>query len=380
MKGFSSRCVVIFVLSLILLGVPGCSTPYVPPKIEASGASPTAFPGIMSYARMDNLRIVWIHGMCSHGEEWPQRREEQLMQAVGLRPGHKSILVDASGAKRVTYRHQVGGHDLEIRYLLWSPLTLAPKETVSVGDSGDLIRAKLNRELKTKLINDCFADAYAYLGRPGDAVRRWVKSEVCTAIGGTLAGSHGCALSRERQQQQVLFVAESLGSAILSDALISIWETSTSQRGLAERMDNVKQVFLLANQLPLFTVARRTSTDTVSSARANALDTLIDVFVAARATEPKTRRLRHPAPLHFVAFTDPNDLLSYRLITGRHVPPDILVTNVLVSNDVTYFGLLERPDAAHCGYGWNPFVIALLAEGSAGLRSTSFNSKPRNTC
>jgi hypothetical protein len=39
------------------------------------------------------------------------------------------------------------------------------------------------------------------------------------------------------------------------------------------------------------------------------------------------------------------------------------VINVLVSNDTTYFGYLERPDTAHCGYPWNPHVFGMLARG-----------------
>jgi len=39
------------------------------------------------------------------------------------------------------------------------------------------------------------------------------------------------------------------------------------------------------------------------------------------------------------------------------------VTNIIISNDVTNFGLVERRDTAHCGYGWNPFVIGTIVNG-----------------
>ena len=66
-----------------------------------------------------------------------------------------------------------------------------------------------------------------------------------------------------------------------------------------------------------------------------------------------------------VAFSDPNDLLSYRIVPA-HLAEDLKefrVINVLVSNDTTYFGYLERPDTAHCGYPWNPHVFGMLARG-----------------
>lgn len=66
-----------------------------------------------------------------------------------------------------------------------------------------------------------------------------------------------------------------------------------------------------------------------------------------------------------VAFSDPNDLLTYRILP-EHLAEDFKefrVINVLVSNDTTYFGYLERPDTAHCGYPWNPHVFGMLARG-----------------
>ena len=75
-----------------------------------------------------------------------------------------------------------------------------------------------------------------------------------------------------------------------------------------------------------------------------------------------------------VAFSDPNDLLTYRIVP-EHLAEDFRefrVINVLVSNDTTYFGYLERPDTAHCGYPWNPHVFGMLARGLSGRKTTAF--------
>jgi hypothetical protein len=70
--------------------------------------------------------------------------------------------------------------------------------------------------------------------------------------------------------------------------------------------------------------------------------------------------------LTIVAFSDPNDLLSFKLPASLSVPAKTRIVNVTVSNDWTYFGWAERPDTAHCGYKENPTVISVIAYGYHG--------------
>jgi hypothetical protein len=69
------------------------------------------------------------------------------------------------------------------------------------------------------------------------------------------------------------------------------------------------------------------------------------------------------AALTVVAFIDPNDLLSFRLVPrsdrGR-------VINFVVSNDVTYLGYAELPTTAHCNYIRNGYVMRAVVFGYAG--------------
>jgi hypothetical protein len=64
-----------------------------------------------------------------------------------------------------------------------------------------------------------------------------------------------------------------------------------------------------------------------------------------------------------IAFTDPNDLLSYRLLAPLVDLARAKLINVIASNATTWLGLLERPDIAHCGYPLNATVIGLIAHG-----------------
>jgi hypothetical protein len=69
------------------------------------------------------------------------------------------------------------------------------------------------------------------------------------------------------------------------------------------------------------------------------------------------------AALTVVAFVDPNDLLSFRLVPrtdrGR-------VIDFVVSNADTYLGYAELPTTAHCGYVRNGYVMHAIVFGYAG--------------
>jgi hypothetical protein len=77
-----------------------------------------------------------------------------------------------------------------------------------------------------------------------------------------------------------------------------------------------------------------------------------------------------PAAKQIVAFTDPNDLLSWRLRRkDLGVPrPDrrsVELTNVYMSNgEASVPGLISDPVKAHTGYFDNPTVMTLLLCGA----------------
>lgn len=77
--------------------------------------------------------------------------------------------------------------------------------------------------------------------------------------------------------------------------------------------------------------------------------------------QPKT------APLRLVAFTDPNDLLSYTLRPFASASGRLEVVDVLVSNSDTWFGYVEHPMPAHKGYLETDAVLELVANGRGGV-------------
>jgi hypothetical protein len=120
-------------------------------------------------------------------------------------------------------------------------------------------------------------------------------------------------------------------------------------------------VFMTGNQLPLLGLAEQTLV-----ARAMPAQDTLQRFLELRRRQ-RAPRAETIARLGLVAFTDPNDLLSYRLLPARYAAPDVAVADVLVSNDRTWLGLLENPLTAHLNYLGNPDVGALIACGYPAL-------------
>jgi hypothetical protein len=229
-------------------------------------------------------------------------------------------------------------------------------------------RASLNESLKEVLINRCLIDAVAYAGPNGDPIRHWMKQQVCERFGGSIRSGE-CGIPDNVPAPRTVIVAESLGSKIVFDAIRDIWKESSGpeRANIAEQLRSVQSIFLLANQIPLLDAADRNDTALTSRTTDSAFGFLQD-FEEARAPVPQVRSAASLPPLHVVAFSDPNDLLSYRLKDDNLYQSNIQVVNVIVSNAPTYLGLVERPDDAHCGYKWNRFVIGTLVDGYDGRK------------
>lgn len=357
----------------------GCSTPYRTPKIEYSGEhAGKSFEGITSYAAQGDLRVVWLHGMCTHTIKWALERDAFISGTVRASMEAAELSGNRAGGNqpdRVTLNHSVNGNTLEMRYLVWSPLNDRAKDVVKSASFSTYKRAEINAALKEGLIDDCFSDAVVYSGPAGDPIRNWVRGEVCSALGGTYSSLSGCRIRDNTDRRRTVFVAESLGSKILSDALISIWKLSKGRdkAEIERRLAEVQMVFLLANQIPLLSAATHSSDRTALRMETGdaALSPLVELFAAAR-TEEKSRSFTEAprSQLKFVAFSDPNDLLSYPLVGGEHLPESVSIANVIVSNDATYFGKLERPDTAHRNYLLNPAVIGAVFDGYDGVAFT----------
>ena len=362
-----------------------CASPYKIPEVDQLGSSgPLAFNGIADYLKQGDVRIIWVHGMCDHDSGWAHERRDALYQAIGAAPAPPDDMHYGPGPYSVRSTTYVGSSRLETNYPIWSPLSTAFKDRLRYDDSPPegrkpapdefpYQRASLNRSLKQTLMNRCLIDAVVYSGPNGNPIRDWMKAQICEGLGGAM-NSRRCRMPEGGPAPRTVLVAESLGSKVLFDALRSIWDESGRSGRAAEQLASVQSVFLLANQIPLLDAADRPAT-AIRKATVTGSQELDFLSVLSQARTAPTLKARAVLPdLQVIAFTDPNDLLSYRL-SGKGLHSDrVKVINVIVSNAPTYLGLFEMPDAAHCGYKWNRHVVGAVAFGyHDGIRPLAYS-------
>jgi len=350
----------IFSLLLLLL-LAGCSTPYRPAVLVRDS---TPFPGIAGIVAASGARpvdLILVHGMCTQGPDWAERSIARVAGAIAAHAPTASAApaADGGGIQLVERTQQVDGGTLRYHALLWSPLTAPLKRQLDYDHSAEPtdcaadqvckpVRARLNGTVKDRLLDDCLADAVIYQGASHDAIR----DAMVDAVARIVAANPGA-------DGPLVVVAESLGSKMLFDALSSMLESNQPRtRALGQlAARRLGLIYMAGNQLPLLGLGEQALV-----ARATPDQDALQRFLELRRRQagPRAERLQR---LALVAFTDPNDLLSYRLLPARYAAPDVAVADVLVSNARTWLGLLEDPVAAHMDYLANPAVGVLIACG-----------------
>jgi hypothetical protein len=332
-----------------------CSTPYRPPVVVHDSAT---FPGIASMVVEAGARpvdVLLVHGMCTHDTGWAER---QIDRITGVVEDHAPVPAGAAAPPRVEVverTRRLAGGTVRFHALVWSPLTAGLKHQLDVDMTDKPTdctaagackpkRAWLNGYVKDKLLNDCLSDAVIYQGESHVAIR--------DAMVRTIAQ----VLEQDPDSEAPLVVvAESLGSKMLFDALSAMlesWQPQTRALG-QQAARRLGLLFMAGNQLPILGLAEQ---------RAIATRDALQRFLDLRRRQPN-RRADTLQRLAVVAFTDPNDLLSYRLLPARYTAPDVAVADVLVSNDSTWLGLIENPMTAHLDYLANPDVGVMIACG-----------------
>ncbi len=354
----------------LAVALAACTMPYASPVVvREPGQQPTAdFPGLQDLiaqggAMHTDAHVLWAHGMCSHDWHWAYDRIERIAAVLGAAAQVTPPVLEGKEPYYVNAAFETPKGRLTVTFLVWSPMTDGYKTALrfdTPGPNGDeafpYTRAVLNGSLKATLMNDCLPDAVVYAGRNGDAIRGAMQHAVCNFLGGVIieeADGKACDLNGARLDRPTAIVTESLGSKFVFDAVRTIWDheqlAPLRRAGLARRLAAVSIVYLVSNQIPLLDMANPIATARSSLGR----------FIAIR-----NQPVAVPSsPLKIVDFSDPNDLLSYRLLPSMLGLQGAELINATVSNDDTWLGLFERPDTAHCGYAWNRAVIGMIATG-----------------
>ena len=321
-----------------------------------------------AWERGGTVRLLTVHGVGDPGPLYSDGLARGLAKRLGLvrRPAEESQwsiepdgLIPSTelggdgrlGSLRVSVFEapDAAAHRLEIWELDWSPATALPRRRYLAEDDverADRPRVFLNRLLKKDLVNGRLSDALLYAGPYREVMHRPLRLLLQELFTRDVA-----------DRDELVFVAESLGSSILLDVLSeftaepSFGRPRSVEAVVAPRAVNV---YFFANQLPLLRMA--------DTARAP------DLPPAPPRPPPLPARLH----LEVAAVTDPNDLLSYTIseelaqelasLGGLSVRFVNVTVNIA---EGAILGVLANPVTAHAGHAANPFVMDLVAFGTA---------------
>lgn len=264
--------------------------------------------------------------------------------------------------------------------LTWSEITRAQKSLLAFDNSGEYSfrRAEVNDMLK-KFSNDTGPDPLIYLGESRDLILRafaqafcWMGKDSWDEI--PRDGRHGCdftnVLSDNFNQDEIVFIAHSLGSRITIDGITrmvsflehpekkSTLRTINKMKREALQKKHV-QIFMLSNQLPMLQLGRELPEVTAQKAD----------YCHSNGSKYTSRMFSETS---IVAFSDPNDLLSYAIphnFTEKYLDSRLCINvtniNINVAKVFDAFGMgkMANPMEAHVGYSKDDRVVGLIARG-----------------
>ena len=336
-----------------------------------------------SRADRRTLKVLMVHGIGSHAPGYSTRLAENLAGTFSLTqmqerdrmftlsspsalPGKKL------GVLRVSrYTNKAGTREMVFGELAWGPIVEQEKKSLAFDNSDEYTfrRASINNVLKT-FVNDTIPDVVMYYGSSRRPIQASVQQALCWLMSKRWQdlpqeGTQYCDMKDpdflSRIDDNYIFITHSLGSRITTDALqriTSIEDVRSSERAAMFRKKRFT-VYMLSNQLPLLQLGWE----------APAVSGKIEQICRDKAPRSGERMVQE---LRLVAFSDPNDLMSYA-ITPRYLDSNVdsrlcpTLTNVILNvaevKDLFGAGTLANPIEAHTGYENDSRVIELIARG-----------------
>lgn len=345
-----------------------------------------------NYSRSNNLlKVLMVHGVGTHVPGYSTQFQEKLAAELGLdemSSHYKEIkLVNKEypdqdlGILRVRrLLDQEQNKEMLFYELTWSSITNPQKEKLKYDTSGEYSfrRAEVNQMLKV-FSNDTSPDPMIYLGkRSQDVILASYRTAFCWMMGrewGDLPSESeelcivGQAAVDHLPDEDFAIISHSLGSRIVIDGMKSIASrVSKAQEGgptftEAEFIKDFQQkripFYLMSNQLPLLEMGA-VPPEVVNQH---------DVYCEPGGEHYDQRLV---AKTSIIAFSDPNDLLSYAIPQkfgqsrlDSRLCAEITNININVAHVIDMFGMgkFANPLTAHTGYDSDDRVVALIANG-----------------
>lgn len=354
-----------------------------------------AFEGVMdSLDHIDktnpprHTKILMVHGIGKHLPDYSARFLEKLTRTLNLDsvdPVVRQInltdseeqLADA-GILRVS-RHFSSKNDHELFFyeLTWSGIADEDREVIAFDSSAaySYRRAGFNKSLKS-FMNATVPDLLVYEGSKKPLIDKAVGQSVCWMFSRQWdvlpkSGAHYCDFYDDRIAEDIrssnyYVVTHSLGSRITIDTFnnFALMRDSCEECKKLKKIDGVLKdrvmtVFMLANQLPLLQVGQAKPVNTGLS----------DRYCSPTGAQYDERLI---GKTRIVAFSDPNDILSYpvpidyaREYIDSRMCPEVINVDINIATVNNAFGLttFANPLDAHSGYQEDDRVVQIIASG-----------------
>jgi hypothetical protein len=335
-----------------------------------------------------SLKFVYVHGIGNHQPGHSAVLVRTLGEALGMNVRAKRfkriVLAPRDGIERPYGEVNVlrmldadRGRELLFFEHTWSPITRRDREAVAFDNSEEYRsrRAPVNQRVR-EFANDVLPDPLAFVGASGPDIRGSVGEAFCWALSARWddlppettgvrcldTNFHGSRIGDD-----LVIATHSLGSRAAVDALqdaagmADVQDAlSSRQRQLGERLRRKEvTLFMLSNQLPLLEAGQ--ARQAVTGKRG--------AYCGADAPLRDERFLRR---LNMVAFSDPNDILSYpvpvswadKYLESRLCADVRNVTiNIAHVRRLPVIGEFADPLTAHTSYDSDTRIAELIAHG-----------------
>jgi hypothetical protein len=344
-------------------------------------------------------KVLMVHGVGNHIPGYSTQLMENLSNEMALsylsKIAKNIALTDPLDSTKKLGNLRINrltnedkSHELLFYELTWSEITAGQKEILAYDNSGEYSfrRAAVNDLLK-KFTNDTGPDPMIYLGDSREDILIAFSQSFCWMVSAQwddlpVTSNQACIPSDEAidnmlNKDHYAFVSHSLGSRITIDGLQRIAALFGDQherfRGHLDRPVKLLQafqkqripIFMLSNQLPMLQLGRK-------------LPEVTGQWSAYCRADGEHYNSRLLSETSIIAFSDPNDILSYAIPHGfidQYIDSRLCVDttniNINVAKIINAFGVdMANPLKAHIAYETDERIIALMANG-VGNENTS---------
>lgn len=344
------------------------------------------YPGVDAELKQPEvLKILMIHGVGTHHPGYSDKLQQNLANNIGMnvisRQSKNIKLLDPSdhqtpiGNLRITFwQNEEASKNMLFYELTWSEITTPDKQIIAFDTTEQYseFRVPFNNMMK-EFLDNVLPDPLVYVTDPHNLILNSSKQSICWMLttdwnnipnGQAKVCNIGIAKqAKQLASQNTMFITHSLGSKILMDSITDIAEQIADSPVPPADRQALRQkkitVFMLANQLPILQISHPQPK----------IHNQINAYCTPQGSKYQNRIFRG---LNIVAFSDPNDILSYAIpqeFTDKYIDSRIcpFVTNVSVNvaPEISAFGVgIVNPVSAHIDYDSSPKVINLITRGT----------------